>query len=313
MRKIKIWLALFLLITMFLSGPAHKIYADPPQPSASFAMSGATLAPGATFAVAVYENSGSNSVNGVTANITYDPTQLQFVSADFSSSDFSNHLQPTDNGTVVSINTFTFIPVTNNASVVIANFKNIGSQSSTSLSFASSSKIASGGSDIWDKNPTTTNFNFVTPAAPTAATTTTPTDTTTEPQQTTKPVTAIAQSTNYKAVVPIDSVLGSANNSYKARTRFPVDKVDNTNWLLFIGLCVTASIGLATRLINIRRKIPVTALDKMLVSSLDDGLTSKNLKQKKIPVTVLDKMVISSLDDGLTSKKYRHKLKAAKR
>ena len=316
MSKIKICLALYILLTMFLSGPVHKTYADPPQPSASYSISGGTLTSGATFPVTVYENSGAESINIMSLKLDYDATQLQYLGVD-PGVGLTDVLPSSASGNIVSI---VRIPssspfkISGLVKTAVVNFKALGSAGSTILKIDNGSQIYSSSTNknIWDGLNSDTSFSFATlppdvsnpqPPAPATTVQALPVTSTSKPY---------ASSTNYKITPPLDSVLGSSDKNLKLHGPYLVEPPNNAPWILLIYGCLVIATGLGARLLNVRQKIPVAVVDKMLVSSLAEGLTSKNYRRKKIPVTALDKMLVSSVAEGLTSKNLKHKLKAAK-
>ncbi len=75
----------------------------PPTSSGTLYMNpgSSSVTTGGNFTLAVRENSGSTSVNAVQANITFDPTKLQYVGVDDAGADFSlSAITAASNGTV---------------------------------------------------------------------------------------------------------------------------------------------------------------------------------------------------------------------
>jgi chitodextrinase len=62
--------------------------------------SATTVSIGSTVTVTVRENSGTDTVNGVQANLTYDATKLQYVSVDNTTSPFTDAQSSASNGTL---------------------------------------------------------------------------------------------------------------------------------------------------------------------------------------------------------------------
>jgi len=316
MSKTKISLALYLLLSLFLSGPVHRAYADTSQPSASYSISGGNLNSGATFPVTVNENSGTETINIMSLKLDYDPTQLQYLSVDPGVS-LTDAFAPSASGNTISIVRFpsaTPFKISGLVKTAVVNFKVLSTSGSTILKINSGSLIYSSNTNknIWDGVNSDTSFSFSSPppvasspqpSAPVITVQPAPVSSTNKP---------FASSANYKIEPPLDSVLGSSDKNVKLHGPYLVEPPNNTPWLVLIYGCLVIAIGLLARLLNVRQKIPVTLVDKMLVSSLSTSLSSKNYKRKKIPIKALDKMLVSSLAEGLTSKNLKHKLKAAK-
>ena len=115
---------------------------------------GGSFALNTSFIVTVHEDSGTDAVNAVEADLTYDQTKLQFVSADISNSAFDNGLNPTGGSGIVK-----FSRAKNNSThtgdqVVGAVTFTVLSTGSTSLTFANSSQIirASDDVDVWNSS-----------------------------------------------------------------------------------------------------------------------------------------------------------------
>lgn len=121
------------------------------------------------FTVTVYENSGSEPVNAVDVNLTYDQSKLQFVSLSTSGSPFTTCTNSTGGGGKVNIVCALLGgSVTGNQKVGSVTFKALVGSGSSSVNFDPSSKIvrSTDNSDIWNGDTTGGNYTFTTPAAP---------------------------------------------------------------------------------------------------------------------------------------------------
>jgi hypothetical protein len=170
MLKTKILLsAVFLLAFSLFGGIARA--AD--NAGASLSMSGATYAPGATFSVTVFENSASQTVNVAEADLVYDPTQLDFISIDGSTSAFGGSLKATGGQGAVSIIRYAppGIILSGNVLVSTITFKALAGTSASTIGFSPTSSVYSSGANIWDGQNNSATYSFASPAqpAPTAA------------------------------------------------------------------------------------------------------------------------------------------------
>jgi outer membrane biosynthesis protein TonB len=149
-----------------------------------FSPSSATLLNGASTTLAVYVNTGTDPVNAVEADISYNPAQLQYVSYNSSGSAFVPYITPsgTPSGTVK----FTYgtavgsPPVTGTALVLNVVFKAVAGSGTAAVTFMGSSAVvrASDAANILTSsgNAAITLTSPATPT-PTPATTHTPTPT----------------------------------------------------------------------------------------------------------------------------------------
>ncbi len=101
---------------------------------------------GSNFTVNIRENSGTDAVNAVQADVTYDPAKLQFVSIDYTNSafDLEGYSNSSGSGIVNIARAKSVTPVTGDKLVAVITFKAIGI-GSTSVGFANSSAIISAG------------------------------------------------------------------------------------------------------------------------------------------------------------------------
>ncbi len=96
---------------------------------------------GASFTVTIHENSGTDPINAVEADLTYDQTKLQFVSIDASASAFDLSATSTGGaGSVKIARAKSSTSLTGDQVVASVTFTAIGT-GSTSVSFAASSAI----------------------------------------------------------------------------------------------------------------------------------------------------------------------------
>jgi len=233
-----------LLILTFLGAGLKALGAD----SASFLVSGVTVAPGSTFSVPIYESSGNASVNTVKADINYDPSQLKVVGTDFSDSDFPDTFASSDSDGLLSLQQYVIGSATGQAKLGTVTFMDIGTQPSTTISFASSSSIDYNGVNLWDGNTAGATFSFMTPAPAVTSTS--------APAPQTAPVqkhTAVPKTTVQPA--PVASVQSQTANPPLFHVTFAPARSDNRPWeTVIVGgfLVITA---LLARLFNVHRRI----------------------------------------------------------
>lgn len=128
-----------------------------------------------TFSVDVFENSGSDQVNVVQADLVYDASKLQFVSFDASGSGF-NYDPGVSIGGNGSISIVRGVSsggtVSGQQKIASINFKALTGSGSTSVSFAASSYIIrpSDGQDVWNGVTTGGAYTLTTPAVVTPPT-----------------------------------------------------------------------------------------------------------------------------------------------
>jgi hypothetical protein len=138
-----------------------------------------------TFAVTIYENSGTDAVNVVEADLSFNSAVLQLTGISCNTSVFEINAP----GSGVGVTCGTTTPKTGNQAAAFANFKVIGS-GSTSVSFAATSHIyrSTDNADIWNGAIAGGTFSLVSPTP-----TSTPTST---PSRTPTPTPTAATSTN---------------------------------------------------------------------------------------------------------------------
>lgn len=120
-----------------------------------------------TFTVAVVENSGSQSVSSIEANLTYDPSKLQFVSINNNGSPFSTCFGAQGGGGSVTTGGCTSLGSSATGSQTIANvtFKVLAGSGTTSVNFASNSTLLQpDDTDIWNGNTAGGTYTLTTPA-----------------------------------------------------------------------------------------------------------------------------------------------------
>jgi hypothetical protein len=117
--------------------------ATPKPYSATMSLSPATgkLSKGKTIKVSIWEDSGTQSVNAVQANLTYDATKLQFVSIDSSGSAFSIEAQAKSSSGNVLIARGQLSPIKGKQFVSAVTFKALGSSGKANISFAPGSVL----------------------------------------------------------------------------------------------------------------------------------------------------------------------------
>ncbi|MCW1908365.1 MAG: cohesin domain-containing protein [Candidatus Saccharibacteria bacterium] len=174
--------------------------------SASFVLSpnNANKAVNSTFTVAIYENSGAETVNSVQADLTYDANQLQYVG--FSAGAFSCPIVNVGGG-MMSIGCANFSgAVSGNQLVGSISFKAIAN-GNTTISMNQSSIIArsTDATDIWNHGSVTGTMTTYTPAAqPAVKKTTTATPVATTPVVTETPKEEVkAETTKAEESAPV--------------------------------------------------------------------------------------------------------------
>jgi hypothetical protein len=134
---------------------------------------------GSTFTVAIQENSGQTMVNAVQADLSYDPSLLEFLDIDSSSSAFDiKALQVGGGGKVSLARAKLGSPLTGNQLIGSVTFKVIGSSGPAAINFMPSSSLLSSTSNttIWNGIGTGASYALaatgqVTHSAPSLSTT----------------------------------------------------------------------------------------------------------------------------------------------
>lgn len=136
--------ALMMVVVVFFAGIGTWALfgARAANNSMSLVPGSSNLSIGASLTVTIHENSGTDAVNAVEADITYDQTKLQFVSASTTSSPFDNGLNPDSNtpGSVKFSRAKNNTSVTGDQIVGSVTFTAI-SAGTTSISFANTSAL----------------------------------------------------------------------------------------------------------------------------------------------------------------------------
>jgi hypothetical protein len=135
------------------------------------------------FNVSVRINSGTDPVNAVEADLTYDSTKLQYVSVSSTGSDFP--LEASTQATTGSLKLARATnpgsaPITGDGLVAIVTFHSLTGSGSSSITFAGSSAVVRSTDNtnvLIDSGSTTVNFSV--PATPTPTPSATPTPTST--------------------------------------------------------------------------------------------------------------------------------------
>ncbi len=135
--------------------------------------SGSSYTVGDTFSVTIRENSGSDPVNAVQADLSYDSSKLQYLSTNVSSSIF-NLAGPSSggSGSVSIARTKDGVAVTGTQTVAVVNFKAIATGSAT-ISFKPSSSIVRNTdyTNVWNGNTTGATYTInPVPVAPAPST-----------------------------------------------------------------------------------------------------------------------------------------------
>lgn len=166
----------FRLITIMLAAAAAVAFVGPAKAagnaSYSISPSSGSYNINTEFTVTVYEDSGSEPVNAVEANLTYDQSKLQFVGLSTSGSPFTTCTQTTGgSGNVSIVCALLGNSVTGRQKVGSITFRALVGSGSSSVNFATSSKIvrSTDNSDIWNGDTTGGTYTFTIPAAPSPA------------------------------------------------------------------------------------------------------------------------------------------------
>lgn len=143
--------------------------------SASYSLSvvSGSFTKGSNVILGLYENSGSQSVNAVQANINYDDAKLQLNfypnnptprSADFSSSAFPVVAQASGGSGQIKIGAGAYSALTGKNLVAKISFKVLAGSGSTSLSFDSGTAIveSTNTNDIWNGDTSAGSFTLKT-------------------------------------------------------------------------------------------------------------------------------------------------------
>jgi hypothetical protein len=122
--------------------------------SASLTMTPSTgsYAINATLTVTLYVNSGGNQINGVEADLSYNASQLQFLSIDTTSSAFNETAQGSGGSGSVSIVRLSTTSLTGSQVVASVSFTVLATASPSPITFSSSCHVirTSDTRDLWD-------------------------------------------------------------------------------------------------------------------------------------------------------------------
>lgn len=155
----------------------------------TFEPNSGTKTKGTTFSVTLKVNSDTEPVSSVRANLTYDPTKLQYLSANTTTGAYSTCIGVGGgNGSITIPCTKLGGSTTSKQTVAVVSFKVLSGTGSAEIKFASSSSVksASDGTQIWDGNANAALFTLKRAAStggtkkpkPTSPTTSTTTKTT---------------------------------------------------------------------------------------------------------------------------------------
>jgi hypothetical protein len=192
--------------------------------------SGGTHKVGTTFSVAIRENSNSDSVNAVEADLTYSTSKLQFVSTSLSGTAFGITASNTGGGGSISVSLGSVSAVTGDKLIATVTFKALAAGSGT-VSVSSGSQVLS----------STTNTNIVSnltggaytiqsatttsppPSSGSGGTTTAkpPTTQSAKPSGSATPTTSIAPKNNPKAITIPNNAKVELNDQATIQTTPP--------------------------------------------------------------------------------------------
>ena len=209
------------------------------------------------FSVSIYENSGTETVNVVESDITYDASKLQFVSIDASGSAFGIDAYSANTGSGVTITRGVSGGATVTGSKLVATvvFKAIVGSGSTNISFANSSKIyrSPDSANIWNGVTSGATYSFSTPApTPTPTPTPTPQPVTTTPKPTT--TTVVPTQTTTPTTTPSTTLGATEQPQTTTQTPTttntqvtPTKKKSGNVWGIVAILAAVAAIAVAWR------------------------------------------------------------------
>jgi hypothetical protein len=140
--KIKIFIST--LLSSLLVASVFPVTSYAAGASISVTSSASSVANGGNLVIAVYMNGGGEPINAVQANISYSPSQLQYIGLNYSGSPF-NIATPGDGGGngSVSIQNGTISPVSGSALVATVTFRALVASGSTTIGVAGSSSLIS--------------------------------------------------------------------------------------------------------------------------------------------------------------------------
>jgi hypothetical protein len=294
---------------LFASGVSHA------AGSAIFSLnpSLATENIGSTFNVAVYENGNGSAVNTVIANLSYNQSQLQFVSAVCAGDFNAQYITPSGGSGSVSITCATpggsTAPTDNELAGVITFKALVGSGSST-ITFATSSSILAAdghGTPIWNGDTTTSSatYSLATPA-PIVTPPSTPVTTSVTPPGSRSTLTSSSNTTPTSTTPSTTSTAGGKvsgastkkNNTKKLNYRRTAFTTSFYTYFWIIVLLAAAAI--TSFALAIRRKMVMSGDQGTFVKYILRSTTTKNPSKIK---TLAKKFARSSGSKKKTTKK----------
>jgi hypothetical protein len=140
-KRSKMFAAVSFIIIFALVG-AYILMVSLAAGNATFTLSPASSTPslGSTLTITIQENSSSELINAVEADLTYDQTKLQFVSIDTSVGPFNITAQKTGGSGTVKISVAASPSISGTQTVATVTFNTIG-VGTTAVSFAGTSVI----------------------------------------------------------------------------------------------------------------------------------------------------------------------------
>jgi len=187
------WIRRFALIItvtlpLLLAAPAYAASA-----TLYLSLSSGSVVSGSTLTLYVYEDSGTEPVNAVQANLSYPASQLQFLSIS-SSSAFSVVAQNTGGSGSVQIGRGALPSVTGNQLVATVQFKALVGSGTAAVSFAGGSQVVSANSNTNIMTASPGGSYGLTAPAPSPTPTPSPAPTTSKSSSTTKAIATPAPS-----------------------------------------------------------------------------------------------------------------------
>ncbi len=134
--------------------------------SLSFTPLTSSVETGKTIKVDINENSGSEVVNVIEINATYNSTRFEFVGISYDGSAFDIAVSGTGGGGIIQITRGTTSGVSGTKKVASVTFKALTGSGTAQLNFASGSAIvrSSDYANVWNELPSTANYTITEPA-----------------------------------------------------------------------------------------------------------------------------------------------------
>lgn len=204
--------------------------------------SSGTYTTGNSFTVTVYEDSGSETINTVQADLQYDASKLQFVSINANQPTSAFGVKAAANGGSGSV-TFqmgNIQALSGKQPVGTVTFKVLGSSGSTAVNFKSSSTILTNQSpatDVWNGSTAGGSYTLKAPATSTPSTPSTPASPSKPSTSTSKPSTSTKPTTSSNISPTVEQQRADPSQPV------PASQVSNDNGLYFVAIKVVDDKG----------------------------------------------------------------------